>query len=156
MWGFFWYNLVYSETFHIFVGMSNELIIVLVFFWMVSAAYVMYTHKKEYTLGLDMIIGAILLGPILALFVKDGGEHEIKKLHIEQEENNRHRRWFRTMGEINRQRTSTWFRTIPPPPPISRIEQVRTERDEAIRLAIERIDKNKLKDFKFFSGNVKD
>ena len=72
MWGFFWYNLVYSETFHIFVGMSNELIIVLVFFWMVSAAYVMYTHKKEYTLGLDMIIGAILLGPILALFVKDG------------------------------------------------------------------------------------
>ena len=138
--------------------MSNELIIVLIFFWVVSAAYVMYTHKKEYTLGLDMIIGAILLGPILALFVKDGGEHEIKKLHIEQEKNNRHRRWFRTMGEINRQRTPTWFRTIPPPPPISqsRVERARTERDEAIRLAIERIDKNKLKDFKFLSSNVKD
>ena len=141
--------------------MSNELIFVLVFFWVVSAAYVMYTHKKEYTLGFDMIIGAILLGPILALFVKDGGEHEIKKLHIEQEENNRHRRWFRTMGEINRQRTSTWFRTIPPPPPItrigpSRVERAMSERDEAIRSATERINKNKLKDFKFLSGNVKD
>ena len=136
--------------------MSNELIIVLIFFWVVSAAYVMYTHNKEYTLGLDMIIGAILLGPILALFVKDGGEHEIKKLHIEQEENDRHMRWFRTMGEINRQRTPTWFRTIPPPPPISRIEQARTERDDAIRSATERIDKNKLKDFKFLSSNVVD
>ena len=141
--------------------MSNELIFVLIFFWVVSAVYVMYTHNKEYTLGFDMIIGAILLGPILALFVKDGGEHEIKKLHIEQEENNRHRRWFRTMGEINRQRTSTWFRTIPPPPPItrigpSRVERAMSERDEAIRSATERINKNKLKDFKFLSGNVKD
>ena len=135
--------------------MSNELIIVLVFFWVVSAAYVMYTHNKEYTLGLDMIIGAILLGPILALFVKDGGEHEIKKLHY-IEENDRHRRWFRTMGEINRQRMTSFGRSIPPPPPISRIAQAQSERDEAVRSAIERIDKNILKDFKFLSGNVKD
>ena len=125
--------------------MSNELIFVLIFFWVVSAAYVMYTHNKEYTLGLDMIIGAILLGPILALFVKDGGEHEIKKHHyIEENENDRHRRWFRTMGEINRQRTPTWFRTIPPPPPISRVEPSNRRPD------------NKIKDFKFFQSNVKD
>jgi len=129
--------------------MSNELIFVLVFFWVVSAAYVMYTHNKEYTLGLDMIIGAILLGPILALFVKDGGEHEIKKLHY-IEENDRHRRWFRTMGEINRQRMTSFGRSIPPPPPISRIAQVQSERDNAIRMARERIDKNGLKGFKFF------
>ena len=129
--------------------MSNELIFVLVFFWVVSAAYVMYTHNKEYTLGLDMIIGAILLGPILALFVKDGGEHEIKKLHY-IEENDRHRRWFRTIGEINRQRMTSFGRSIPPPPPISRIAQVQSERDNAIRMARERIDKNGLKGFKFF------
>jgi len=135
--------------------MSNELIFVLIFFWVVSAAYVMYTHKKEYTLGLDMIIGAILLGPILALFVKDGGEHEIKKLHIEQEENNRHRRWFQTLGLINRQSILNYGRTIPPPPPISRVERAITERDEAIRSAIERIDKNKLKDFKFLRDESK-
>jgi len=121
-----------------FINMSNELIFVLIFFWVVSATYVMYTHNKEYTLGLDMIIGAILLGPILALFVKDGGEHEIKKLHIEQEENNRHRRWFRTMGEINRQRIPGFERTIPPPPPISRMEPPNRR-------------PNKIKDFKFFN-----
>ena len=106
--------------------MSKELLFVLVFFWVVSAAYVMYTHNKNYTLGLDIIIGAIVLGPILALFVKDP-EHEIKKLHIEQEENNRHRAWFRTMGEINRQRIPDFGRTIPPPPPISQRKQNKKE-----------------------------
>jgi hypothetical protein len=134
--------------------MSNELIFVLVFFWAVSAAYVMYTTNKRLPLSLDIIIVSILLGPILALFVNDI-EHTTKE-HHDIEENDRHRRWFRTMGEINRQRTPTWFRTIPPPPPISRVERARTERDEAIRTAIERIDKNKLKDFKFLRNNVKD
>jgi hypothetical protein len=135
--------------------MSNELIIVLVFFWVVSAAYVMYTTKKRLPLSLDIIIVSILLGPILALFVNDI-EHTTKEHHnIEENENERHRRWFRTMGEINRQRMTSFGRTIPPPPPISRIEQARTERDEAIRTAIERIDKNKLKDFKFLRSNVK-
>ena len=135
--------------------MSNELIIVLVFFWVVSAAYVMYTTKKRLPLSLDIIIVSILLGPILALFVNDI-EHTTKEHHnIEENENERHRRWFRTMSEINRQRMTSFGRTIPPPPPISRIERARTERDEAIRTAIEIIDKNKLKDFKFLSSNVK-
>ncbi len=137
--------------------MSNELIIVLIFFWVVSAAYVMYTHNKHYTLGLDMVIGAILLGPILALIV--GKDVEEKKKYygvMEQESNNQHRGWFRTMSEINRLRMTSFGRTIPPPPPISRIERAQSERDEAIRLATERIDKNKLKDFKFLRTNVKD
>jgi len=137
--------------------MDLVLFLVISVVWVTSSAYVMYYHNKHYTLGLDMIIGAILLGPILALIV--GKDVEEKKKYygvMEENENVRHRRWFRTMGEINRQRTPTWFRTIPPPPPISRIEQVRTERDEAIRSATERIDKNKLKDFKFLRTNVKD
>ena len=137
--------------------MSNELIFVLIFFWVVSAAYVMYYHNKHYTLGLDMVIGAILLGPILALIV--GKDVEEKKKYygvMEQESNNRHRGWFRTIGEINRQRMTSFGRSIPPPPPISRIAQVQSERDEAVRSAIERIDKNKLKDFKFLRSNVKD
>ena len=129
--------------------MSNELIVVLIFFWVVSAAYTMYTHNKCYTLSLEIIFGAIFLGPILALFVRDC-EHKIKKHHY-IEENNRHKRWFRTINEINRQRIPEFGRTIPPPPPISRIEQARTERDEAIRTATERLNKNK-KDFKFFKG----
>lgn len=133
--------------------MSNELIFVLVFFWMVSATYVMVYHSKRWTLGLDIIIGAIILGPILALLIGDDEEKIIKqKRKKEKESNDRHIGWFRTMGEINRQRIPTWFRTIPPPPPISRVERARSERDEAIRLATERIDKNKLKDFKFLRG----
>jgi hypothetical protein len=75
---------------------------------------------------------------------------------MEQESNNQHRGWFRTMSEINRQRMTSFGRSIPPPPPISRIAQVQSERDEAVRSAIERIDKNKLKDFKFLRSNVKD
>ena len=136
--------------------MSNELIFVLVFFWVVSATYVMYTTNKRLPLSLDIIIVSILLGPILALFVNDI-EHTTKEHHnIEENENERHRRWFRTMSEINRQRMTSFGRTIPPPPPISRVERAQTERDEAIRMAIERIDKNKLKDFKFLRSNVKD
>jgi zinc transporter ZupT len=157
MWGFFLYYFVYSKTFHIFVGMNILLLIFIILVWAISSVYVMYYHNKHYTLGLDMVIGAILLGPILALIV--GKDVEEKKKYygvMEQESNDRHRRWFQTLGLINRQRIPNYGRSIPPPPPISRVERARTERDEAIRSAIERIDKNKLKDFKFLRSNVKD
>jgi hypothetical protein len=136
--------------------MSNELIFVLVFFWIVCATYTMYTHNKCYTLKLEIIIGAILLGPILAVFVRDC-ERKIKKYHgVEENENERHMRWFRTMGEINRQRMTSFGRTIPPPPPITRRGPSHVELNMAERLRLdnerERIDKNKLKDFKFFRG----
>lgn len=133
--------------------MSNELIIVLVFFWVVSAAYVMYTTNKRLPLSSGIIIASILLGPILALFVDDI-EHTTKKHHDieenERESNDRHMRWFRTMGEINRNAIPNYRRSIPPPPPISRIERAISERDQAMRSAIERTNKNKIKDFKFF------
>jgi hypothetical protein len=157
MWGFFLYYFVYSKTFHIFVGMNILLLIFIILVWATSSVYVMYYHNKHYTLGLDMVIGAILLGPILALIV--GKDVEEKKKYygvMEQESNNRHRGWFRTMSEINRQRMTSFGRSIPPPPPISRIERAQLERDEAIRSARERVDKNKLKDFKFLRSNVKD
>jgi hypothetical protein len=136
--------------------MNILLLIFLILVWATSSVYVMYYHNKHYTLGLDMVIGAILLGPILALIV--GKDVEEKKKYygvMEQENNDRHRGWFRTMGEINRERRPSWYRSIPPPPPISRINQAQSERDEAVRSAIERIDKNKLKDFKFLRNNVK-
>ena len=122
-----------------------------------SATYVMVFHSKRWTLGLDTIIGAIILGPILALLIGDDEEKIIKeKRKKEKETNNQHRGWFRTMSEINRQRMTSFGRFIPPPPPISRIDQAQSERDDAIRSARERIDKNKLKDFKFLRSNVKD
>jgi hypothetical protein len=50
---------------------------------------------------------------------------------------------------------TSFGRTIPPPPPISRIAQAQSERETAIRSAIERIEPpnrrpNNKKDFKFF------
>ena len=137
--------------------MSNELIAVLSFFWIVSAIYVMVYHGRRWRLGLDIIIGAIILGPILALLIGDDEEKIIKeKRKKEKESNDRHKGWFRTISEINRQRMTSFGRTIPPPPPISRIERARTERNEAVRTAIERIEppnrRYNNKDFKFFRG----
>jgi hypothetical protein len=115
---------------------------------------VIYEHNIRGTLSLNIIIAAIILGPIMALFVKDD-DHTIKKHHdIEENENDRHMKWFRTMGEINRERRPSWYRSIPPPPPISRIERAQTERENAIRLALERTEppnrRPNNKDFKFF------
>jgi hypothetical protein len=138
--------------------MSNELIFVLVFFWVVSAAYAMYYHNKNWTLGLDVIIGAILLGPILALIIGDNVKRiENHYKQKEKESNVTHRSWFQLSNRITRGRMRpTWFRTIPPPPPISRVERARSERDEAIRTARERIEppnrRPNNKDFKFFRG----
>jgi hypothetical protein len=116
----------------------------------------MVYHGRRWRLGLDIIIGAIILGPILALLIGDDEEKIIKeKRQKEKESNKRHIGWFRTMSEINRQRLPSFGRTIPPPPPISRIAQAQSERETAIRSAIERIEPpnrrpNNKKDFKFF------
>jgi hypothetical protein len=136
--------------------MSTLLIVFLILVWVASAIYVMVYHGRRWRLGLDIIIGAIILGPILALLIGDDEEKILKqKLKKEKETNNQHRGWFRTMSEINRQRMTSFGRTIPPPPPISRIAQSQSEREMAIRSAIERIEPpnrrpNNKKDFKFF------
>lgn len=132
--------------------MNIFLIFVLVFFWTISVAYATYYFNKQYTVGLDIILVAILLGPIFALLVKKD-YNCYKRYDGVQDDNNKrmddtHRRWFQPndmiRGESVNQRG---FHTIPP---ISRVERARTERDEAIRLATERIDKKIIKDFKFF------
>ena len=84
-------------------------------------------------------------------------ESTVAKNIEEHIENDKHRKWFRTMGEINRQSIPGFGRTIPPPPPISRVDRARSERDEAIRTARERIQPPNRrpdikKDFKFFRG----
>ncbi len=127
--------------------MSTLLIVFLILVWATSSTYVMYYHNKHYTLGLYMIIGAILLGPILALIVGKDVE-EKKKYYGVMESNERHRKWFQTLGLINRERTSKIRnntpphvysnRTIPPPPPVSRIEPPNRRPNN--------------KDFKFFRG----
>lgn len=97
--------------------MDRELIFVVGFFWLVSAVYVMYYHNKHYKINVEMIIGAILLGPLLALIMKDPEEESVVAKNIEEHiENDRHRRWFQTRNLVDRERFSRF--TIPPPPPI--------------------------------------
>jgi hypothetical protein len=137
--------------------MSNELIFVLSFFWMISATYVMVYHSKRWRLTWETIMGAIILGPILALLIGDDEEKIIKeKRKKESETNDRHRKWFQTLGLINKQRMPDYWKSIPPPPPISRIAQAQSEREAAIRSAIERIEppnrRPNNKEFKFFRG----
>jgi hypothetical protein len=99
--------------------MDNQTVILIylvVVFWGLSAFYVLKWCVDNSTLNIGTIFLSILCAPALSIVLKFSNRE--KKEEIESE-NDRHRRWFRTMGEINRQRTPTWFRTIPPPPPIS-------------------------------------
>lgn len=136
--------------------MSTLLIVFLILVWVASAIYVMVYHGRRWRLGLDIIIGAIILGPILALLIGDDEEKIIKeKRKQERETNDRHRKWFQTLGLINKNAIPNYWKSIPPPPPISRIAQSQSERETAIRSAIERIEPpnrrpNNKKDFKFF------
>ncbi len=120
-------------------------------YWSYSALYVMNWHRKNGNLYYSTGFVAILMGPVLFIFLqvheREAKKHEEELEEIERTE--RQRRWFQTMGLINRNSTPNYWRSIPPPPPISRIERLQFERDEAIRTARERINKNK-KDFKFF------
>jgi hypothetical protein len=119
-------------------------------------------HNKEGNLKIPTIFLSVFLGPVLFFVLMDNViemkkiERENKRMENESESNERHRRWFQTLGLINRQHTPNYWRSIPPPPPISRVERARRERDEAISSAIERVNKNKLKDFKFLRNNVED
>jgi hypothetical protein len=136
--------------------MSTLLIVFLILVWVASAIYVMVYHGRRWRLGLDIIMGAIILGPILALLIGDDEEKIIKeKRKKERESNDRHRKWFQTLGLINKNAIPNYWKSIPPPPPISRIAQSQSERETAIRSAIERIEPpnrrpNNKKDFKFF------
>jgi hypothetical protein len=135
--------------------MSTLLIVFLILVWVASAIYVMVYHGRRWRLGLDIIIGAIILGPILALLIGDDEEKIIKeKRKKERETNDRHRKWFQTLGLINKNAIPNYWKSIPPPPPISRIAQSQSERETAIRSAIERVEppnrRFNNKDFKFF------
>jgi hypothetical protein len=128
--------------------------------WVVSAAHVIYfDYKREY-FSIPNVILAIIMGPILMLLIIDDKLKTKKRLkELEERENNdRIRRWFQTMGLINRNGIPDYGRTIPPPPRISRVEQAQLERERAIRSVLERVEppnrrlNNKITDFKFLRG----
>ena len=135
------------------------LIFGLTFFWTLSTLYCLRWHYRKKNLYYGTFLISLLMGPAIALILMDDDQQtkrERKEELKERESNERHRRWFQTLGLINGQRIPNWGRTIPPPPPISRVERARRERDDAIRSAIERIEppnrRYNNKDFKFFRG----
>lgn len=105
--------------------MDNQTVILIylvVVFWGLSSFYVLNWAVNHNRVNVGIILVSFLLGPILAIFVRIS-EKETKENIIE--DNNRrmdetHRRWFQLSDRIGRERMhSNWFRTIPPPPPIS-------------------------------------
>ena len=77
-------------------------------------------------------------------FILVDDEQHTKKINDENvERNDRNRRWFRTLSDINRRTIPSFGRTIPPPPPISRVNQEETETQNGV---------SKINDFKFFRG----
>jgi hypothetical protein len=141
---------------------NTEFFVAFVIYWILTIIYCLRWHHKEGNLKTPTILLSIFLGPVLFFVLIDNViemkkiERENKRMENERESNDRHRRWFQTLGLINRQNIPNYWRSIPPPPPISRVDRARSERDEAIRSARERIGKNKLNDFKFLRNNVKD
>lgn len=94
------------------------------FFWTLSFLYCLRWHYKKGNLNYGTFFVSLIIGPAIVniLILHDYSEKKERKELEERENNNRHTRWYRTMGEINRQRIQSFGRTIPPPPPISRIE----------------------------------
>ena len=127
-----------------------------VIYWIVSVIYIINWHRKQGNLSYGTVFVALLIGGVIILILWDEEKEERrrKREERERESNDRHRRWFQTMGLINRNAIPDYGRTIPPPPPISRVDRALLERNEAIRMARERMGMNNLNDFKFFRNNV--
>lgn len=113
--------------------MDKEFLIVGGFFWLTCTAYVLYYFNKHHRVNFETVCFAILLGPIIALIMKDPAEEELRDQ-------------VRSFDIPDFRHT--------PPPPISRVERELTERDNAIRSAIERVEppnrNPSKKEFKFF------
>ena len=139
--------------------MSNFALYLIVFgYWVLSVSYCLGWHYRQGNLQYGTFFASLIIGPAI-VYILILHDKEMKKLSQEREERetgDRHRRWFQTLGLINRQRIPGYGRTTPPPPPISRVDRARSERDEAIRMARERVEPPnrrpdiKLKGFKFF------
>jgi len=141
----------------------DPLVFFLGIYWTMSILYCFRWHHRKGNLNYSTFFMSLIIGPAMVLILMDDDQHT-KKINSENvERNDRKRRWFRTMSEINRQTIPSFGRTIPPPPPMSRIERMQSDRDDAIRMARERLNLgevrgewrrqngiNNLKDFKFF------
>jgi hypothetical protein len=121
-------------------------IISFVIYWIVSVLYVINWHRKQGNLSYGTIFVAILIGGVVILILWDEQKEE-RRRRKEREIDDRNRRWFQTIGLINRNAIPDYGRTVPPPPPISRNRiNPRDARAEWQR----QNGYNNIKNFKFF------
>ena len=105
--------------------MGNEsTLIIIVTFWLASSLYVMDWHRNQGNLSFGTILVALLMGPILAIVIRDDKVGEKKRRRTEEEITKEHMDWLNEMSRLSSIQ-------IPPPPPV-------TQRKES------------KKDFKFF------
>ena len=127
-----------------------------VIYWIVSVIYIINWHRKQGNLSYGTVFVALLIGGVIILILWDEEKEERRRKREERqrETGDRQRRWFRMNIPLNRNSIPDYGRTIPPPPPISRVDRALLERNEAIRMARERMGMNNLNDFKFFRNNA--
>ena len=127
-------------------------IISFVIYWIVSVLYVINWHRKQGNLSFGTVLVALLIGGVIILILWDEQKEERRKKREERqrETGDRQRRWFRLNTPLNRNAIPDYGRTIPPPPPISRIN-LRDARAEWQR----QNGYNNIHNFKFFRSNVK-
>ena len=118
-------------------------IIIIAIYWILSSSYVVNWHITRMDLTFGTFILALFLGPILAIIVRDF------KKETNEERHDRQRRWFHMNTPLDRNNIPEYGRSIPPPPPRSRInaEDVRTEWRGRNGIS-------GIKDFKFLRNNV--
>jgi hypothetical protein len=135
---------------------TNQIIYLFGLYWIIMSFYVINWHRKQGNLSFGTVLLALFFGIILSIIIYDSekDERKRKKGEKQRETGDRQRRWFRMNTPLNRNSIPDYGRTIPPPPPISRVDRALLERNEAIRMARERMGMNNLNDFKFFRNNV--
>ncbi len=125
-----------------------ELYLIVGGYWVISVSYCLRWHHRQGNLDYGTFLVSLLIGPaiIFSLIAYDYSVKKEREKLEDRETVDRHRRWFQTLGLINRNAIPNYGRTVPPPPPISRTrvnqEEVRSEwrRQNGI---------SELKDFKF-------
>ena len=129
-------------------------IISFVIYWIVSVLYIINWHRKQGNLSFGTVLVALLIGGVIILILWDEQKEERrrKREEREREANDRHRRWFQTMGLINRNTIPDYGRTVPPPP--SKPRNGMNPRDARAEWQRQN-GYNNIHNFKFFRSNVK-
>ncbi len=110
--------------------MSKEFLFVGGVFWFTCTAYVLYYFNKHYRVNFETVCFAILLGPIIALIMKDPSEEELKS---QQELKEFWRDVARRFEDNDNNNLPNFRHTVPPPKKSNRIEEFKFFNNDKVR-----------------------